>query len=465
MIVRRVPVGWLGLAGASTLAVLWRAPFMRLPITTDEAGYMTIARLWAHGAPLYSAAWVDRPQGLLIVFRMVAALGGSMLTLRMTAVAVGVVVVLLVAAVGRELGGDRTAVAAALVAGALGCSPFLESFTLSGELLAAVPSVACVLCGARWLRTRRPGWLVAAGLLSGCAVLVKQSAFDGGLAVAVVIALRVRAVRPLAVLAASAAVPLAAAALTAPSFHDWWFAVVAYRFHGSGFVNGVSSISWAGVADVAVQLAKGIGPLCAVAALGLGRSPLLVRVWVATAALGALGGGLFHAHYLIELAPPLALAAGFGIVQARRPLAIGVTAAACLAALATVLPTVGQSTPQDVHLIFPRDRHLVSDAAVARLVRRESKPDTSLLVLPPIASISYLAHRRVAIPYLWARNVETIRSAAAMERLAIMHRLPATIVLERQPGFLHAVGLTTATILRFYRPVAHRRGVTVYVPR
>jgi 4-amino-4-deoxy-L-arabinose transferase-like glycosyltransferase len=465
VILRRVPVGWLGLVGASVLAVLWRAPFIHLPITTDEAGYVTIARLWAQGEPLYRAAWVDRPQGLLIVFRMLAAFGGSMVALRMTAVAVGVVLVLLVAAVGRELGGDRTAVAAALVAGALGCSPFLESFTLSGELLAAVPSVACVLCGARWLRTRRPAWLVAAGLLCGCALLVKQSAFDGGLAVAVVIALRVRALRPLVVLAASAAVPVAAAALTAPSFHDWWFAVVAYRFHGAGFVNGVSSISWAGVADVAVQLVKGIGPLLAVAALGLRSAPLLVRVWVVTASLGALGGGLFHAHYLIELGPPLALAAGFGLVHASRRVAIAVTAAACLAAVATVVPTLGQSTRRDVHLIFPRDRHLVSDAAVARLVRRASGPHTTLLVLPPTASIGYLSHRQSAIPYLWARNVETIRSAAAAERLAILHRRPATIVVEEQPGFLHAVGLTTATILRYYRPVVHRHGVTIYVAR
>jgi hypothetical protein len=294
---------------------------------------------------------------------------------------------------------------------------------------------------------------------------VKQSAFDGGLAVAAVIALRVRAVRPLVVLAASAAVPLAAAALTAPSFHDWWFAVVAYRFHGAGFVSGVSSIGWADVADVAVQLAKGIVPLCAVAALGLGRAPLLVRLWVVTALLGALGGGLFHAHYLIELAPPLALAAGFGIVHTSRRVAIAVTAAACLTAVATVLPTVGQSTGQNVHLIFPRDRHLASDAAVARLVRRASRPHTTLLVLPPIASIGYLSHRRSAIPYLWARNVETIRAAARAERLAILHRLPATIVVERQPGFLRSVGLNTTTILRFYRPVAHRRGVTVYVPR
>src|SRR5919204_278004 len=95
----------------------------------------------------------------------------------------------LVAATAYELGGWRHAAIAALLAGGLGCSPFIESFTLSGELVAALPAVASAWCFLRWLRGGGAAWVALAGVLTGCAVMVKQSAFDAGLAAVVSIVL------------------------------------------------------------------------------------------------------------------------------------------------------------------------------------------------------------------------------------------------------------------------------------
>jgi hypothetical protein len=58
--------------------------------------------------------------------------------------------------------------------------------------------------------------------------------------------------------------------------------------------------------------------------------------------------------------------------------------------------------------------------------------------------------------------VLTIRAARAAERRAILRRLPSTIVVERQAGFMHAADVPTATIARFYVQVARRGGATVY---
>ena len=49
-----------------------RLPFFDAPLTADEGGYAEAARLWGRGATLYRDIWVDRPQGLILVFRGVA---------------------------------------------------------------------------------------------------------------------------------------------------------------------------------------------------------------------------------------------------------------------------------------------------------------------------------------------------------------------------------------------------------
>src|SRR5207253_4920056 len=62
---------------AVCLAFLVRLPFFGTPLTADEGGYAEAARLWERGDTLYRDIWVDRPQGLVLVFRAVLHLGGS----------------------------------------------------------------------------------------------------------------------------------------------------------------------------------------------------------------------------------------------------------------------------------------------------------------------------------------------------------------------------------------------------
>src|SRR4051812_7173379 len=186
---------WAPLLGglAACLAVLVRLPFWNAPLTADEGGYAEVARLWSHGATLYGGAWVDRPQGLIVVFRAVHVVGGSPLAMRATA---AVVASLLVAATMlltlRLARGRITAVTAGLLAATVGASPFIESFTLSGELLASLPAVLSLLYFCEYLPRRQARWLVLAGALTGIAVLIKQSAFDAGLAAVVFLLWRER---------------------------------------------------------------------------------------------------------------------------------------------------------------------------------------------------------------------------------------------------------------------------------
>ncbi|HEX3454130.1 MAG TPA: hypothetical protein VHS03_05855, partial [Gaiellaceae bacterium] len=119
--------------GAAALAVLFRLPFLHAPLTTDEGGYAEAARLWSRGDTLYRDIWVDRPQGLLLVFRAVVAAESSPDVIRWAAMLVGAATVVATFCLALRLVSRTAAIAAALLMATAGASPFVESFTLAGE--------------------------------------------------------------------------------------------------------------------------------------------------------------------------------------------------------------------------------------------------------------------------------------------------------------------------------------------
>ena len=298
------------------LAVLVRAPFFGMPLTADEGGYAEVARLWSRGAGLYQGAWVDRPQGLLLVFRaMLHVDGGSAEALRALAAVAAALVVAVTMVVTARLAGRIPATIAGLAMATVGASPFIESFTLSGELLASVFAVTSMLAFVTYVQRGSLRWLLVAGLLTGCAVLMKQSAFDAGAAAAVYLVwTRRRAgIAPAVLIVGAAFVPVVIAALSAPNFHDWWYAMVTYRNQADSILT--RSILHTRLHEARQSLSaaeRGLVVLALVAVFGRSRWPRLVSLWLAFAALGVIGGGNFHNHYYQQLIPPLSVLAGIG---------------------------------------------------------------------------------------------------------------------------------------------------------
>ena len=68
---------WWALAAAALASFVLHIPFLTTPLSVDEGGYGYVARWWASGADLYGDVWVDRPQGLLLLYRWARALPGS----------------------------------------------------------------------------------------------------------------------------------------------------------------------------------------------------------------------------------------------------------------------------------------------------------------------------------------------------------------------------------------------------
>ena len=398
--------------------------------------------------------------------------------------------------------GRITAVTAGLLAATVGASPFIESFTLSGELLASLPAVLSLLCFVAYLEGReragsrnrllrsstRPqgrGWpmaqpflasnrlllsLAGAGALTGIAVLIKQSAFDAGLAAIVYLLWRERrrGLAPAAVLLAGALVPVAIAATSAARLSAWLYAVFGYRFNGdsllTGSLTGRAHQFWLSLPPAG----KALGLLAVLAAVGWRRSPLLARIWLGAAVLSAIGGGNFHPHYYLQLVPPLSLLAAVGVrtlwLSAPRP-AIAAAAAAGAATLALTMPVAWATPTKQAETIWPADPHLVHDAVLARYVRAHTRPRQRVLAVWADADLYYLADRRPAVRYLWSRNVASIPGALQAVRRALATRRAKIVIVVQPPATLDPSGRTAALLRREYRQLAWVGGAAVYRSR
>ncbi len=456
--------------GAAALAVLFRLPFLSAPLTADEGGYAEAARLWGRGDTLYRDIWVDRPQGLELVFRAVVAAGSSPDVIRGAAALVGALCVVATLLVALRLVGRTAAFAAALLMATAGASPFLESFTLAGELVASLFAILALLAFTFYLRSRALAWLVSAGVLGGCALMVKQSAFDALVAMVgyLVWTERRRALRPVVLVVVAAAAPVLAGALAAVSLHRWWFAVVGYRGSGDSLVTGSFVHRLDLLANSLPAAAKGLGLLALLAVIGWRGSPLLVRLWFGAAVLGVLGGGNFHFHYYLQLVPPLAIVAGVGVEKlvARRAWRTGlVLGAVAVATVVVTVPLWFDSSTAQAKAIWPDDPHLRHDAAVVRYLDAHSRPGQKVLVLWAAADVYYLADRAPVIPYMWRRNIQAIPGVLDRLRRELAARTPALVAAVQSPESLDKSGRTAAILASRYRRVAVVDGVPIYRPR
>jgi Dolichyl-phosphate-mannose-protein mannosyltransferase len=425
------------LAGA-ILSIALRARFITTPLSEDEGGYLAVARAWASGKSLYTQAWVDRPQGLLVLFRLWDDLtGGSAEAIRVMAIVFGCVAVFGVAYAVFALAGRRAAAIAAVLVAVASANARIEGFIANGELLAGAVAAAGVAAACAYLfRDHGRSWLFASGLLAGLAMSLKQSGFDGFLAVMVCIAVggltRERrwreVVREGAICVAGVASVLAALFLDGLflGFHAWWYAIAGYRIGGLNAsdadwhrFNITSHIAEPTILPLAI--AATVGVFVWIARSGrIRRSTVLVPAWICFAVVAFVTGGLFHRHYWVTLTFPFAAAAAIAIGQRWKcqgwrgrlsaPIAIALT---CLVAIPSLISTAHvvvlgrDAAALEAH----DDPRLVINEHVAQWYSEHKSPGSTLYVLCASAALYAEADAIAPYPYLWLDGVQHGRGA------------------------------------------------------
>ena len=440
-----------GIAAAAVGAVVLRVPFLHVGLSPDEGGYAYVARMWAQGARLYGpSAWVDRPQGLLLAYRLLLSIADGPWGIRLGAVVFGAAITVLVGAIGWMLKGPWTGAAAAVIYAVVGVGPHVQGFTFNGELAAALPATAAIAAALAWRRSGATLWLAVAGLSAGTALLMKQSGFDGLLvAGAVVCTGSTRSRRSVGVFVTAALTPLAVSALHGlmVGWSDYWFAVVGYKLSAPSGADsslagrlGPLASSWVGARrDLELIV------LAALAGVGftLLRRPRLwlPAGWLLAAFAGFNAASLYWPHYYVQLLPPLALLIAVGAT----------TLPGRVLAPAAILLVVGPAllkldALEDMSLgakraVIPYYGQYVRDERVARAVDRRTRPGESIYALDSEPDLYFLADRPADFPYLWAHPLEEIPGAVTRLRalLAGPDR-PALVVVFRPPRLVDRTG-------------------------
>jgi 4-amino-4-deoxy-L-arabinose transferase-like glycosyltransferase len=460
--------GYAPFAALACLAALVRLPFLG-SIGPDEGGYAYVAWQWSRGVDLYRSVWVDRPQGLILVYRLLVSISHSAWAIRLGAVLAGIAIVLLLAAIGRLLDAPATGFMAATLYAIAGIGPHIEGYTFNGELAAAVPATAAVAAAVgAWRRDSR-AWLIAAAACGGSALLMKQSGFDGLAVVFAVALLRRERLKSVALVAAAAAIPLGVSAIAGwlSGWSFYWAAVV-----GNHLPAATAASRRSHLAESLPAAARDLLPLAAVALGGFWFSrkrPLQFRlglVWLAAALVAVNIGGLYWPHYYVQLLPPLCLLAALGLARLRdRRVAWATVAVVVLPALAFVAGVVRASDRQQ-DLLVKYALGFENDQRVARYVQSHSSSNEPVYALASRADFYFLASRSAAFPYLWGQPLNTIPGAVgSLERTLASPRRPKLVVLfQRRP--LHRHRRLQEILDRYYREIwrAPRTGTPVLAP-
>ena len=322
------PIAGVVVVVAALCAV--RVWFLRIALIPDEGGFYLVAKTWSlHGKNLYGHYFVDRPPGLIVVYKL-AALTGHVVSIRVLSAAAAVVTVLALARAAQRLG--LPVVAPAVVAGALLSNPVDESIYGSSGLF-AVPWVALAFLGTVEMmqseRARSYVFATLTGVAATIAVSVKQNYADGFAFAGVVLLVHVlqrRSTLRLALLR-GVAITLGAAVVVAAMVVQslfteagpkaLWLAAVTFRFQASAVLADTASRGTAYRLTLLtlVLVVSGIVPLVLALLLRALRSGFRGSPWAWGCGVVLLMdvpsmvlGGSYWPHYALQVIPAAALA-------------------------------------------------------------------------------------------------------------------------------------------------------------
>jgi hypothetical protein len=462
----RSPWPFLLLAMAIAAAAALRLRFAEVPLTADEGGYGVIAGRWADGAILYGDAWVDRPQALVLLYRI--AWEGGPAGIRVLALVATIATAVGVGWAARSLGGRNAVIAAVGLYLLVSSAPRLEGWAANGELLAGAFATLGIASLLAWRRAGRvsAGLLAAGMVLVSTAPLVKQSAVEGLAVAAVLVIPHARSRLPALGWAALPWLVAAAHGVTV-GLDRWWFAVVGYRFHGDPAADSVAGrleLLWQAVPPLVLDAT----PLLAVGLVcvgRLGRRHVVYVAWLAGGLFGVVGGGLFHPHYWLQLLPFGAVAAGVAWTRMPRRVLPAVVAGIAVLAAGWV-PYLTTTSPARLGVKATGDLRLAAAEGVGQELAELTEPDERVLVVWAAASVYAYAGREPATPYLWFRPVRYIDGAseAIVDEVAGSNP-PAAIALAQPPEWLDPAGELSRLLERRYLREATVDGIPIYALR
>ena len=414
--IRRHPAATV--VAASLIAGILHALYLGVALLPDEGGYLLVARHGDTGSYLYGQLWVDRPPLLILAFGLIAPFGAT--GVHLLASLSSAFFVLAAGWAGWAARGGTAARWSAIAAAALSASSLMGSQELDGELL-AIPfvMVACAATLHAVYRSRSKfssiAFAITGGAAGSAALLVKQNFAEGLVFGLVLLAAHLAACRgkrrrnafTAAAFAVGAIGVLASVAVWATEHGQLsalWYATYTFRteamqvmYAGSLNPQTMRAVELAGLAVV-----SGVGYLAiatvrasAPAARRLDPFALALFAGLGVEFVGIVLGGNFWSHYLLGLAPMVALGAGLAAVNGQWTRRL-VMLCAATTLIATPVAAVNAHSLES------------SATRVGAWLRVASSPGDSAVVTFSHPNVLEESGLTTPYPYAWSLPVRTL---------------------------------------------------------
>lgn len=466
-------LGVFALALALTLAI--RAPFFRVPLERDEGEYAYIAWLMDQGGLPYRDAVNQKPPVTFGIYWLtMKVVGASPAAFRLTAGVFAGLATYLVWVLGLKLYGPMAAALAAAVFAVISAEPGVLGQTANTELFMLLPLVAGALVLSRPVASREPFWVLLCGLLCGLATMTKQVAAVNALGVIPFLLYdRWKSGATVPVAAPQGGTPLSRAladcgwfvlglaAGILPFFGAFWAAGALddfvywtlqhnLEYAGSGFDVYAAH-------KLGAQMGRMAPSDFVVWLFALGglydclrrpsRGQVLVCGWLVTSCVALCVGWNFRSHYFLQLCPPVALWAGFGLwraliavksLQGPWPRVVAY-AVIVVAAVAPPLAANGKylrMSPDAISRAIYGLNPFVEAPRIADHLASRTQPNQTVFILGSEPEILFHARRRSATRYVIFYPLTGPYRDARKKQEAVADELarnkPAYIVLVNQ---------------------------------
>lgn len=481
-------VDWMWLLSAMLLGLALRIPFLDIPMIHDEGGYAYAAQGWVEGTgQLYHDLWISRPQGIFVLYAgIMEYIGSSTVAFRFVAWIFAAVTTAVIWWYGRAWKGPAVGNLAAILFAVIAALPILEGYTANAEIFMGAP--AAISAAAMLVATRR-NWpwtaLVTAGIMAGLATLLKPAGIVM-YPLALMVIWRLGDGPWRLQLRRAGLVGLGLAAVGIPTLiHGWmlgWseftYATITYRisaqssltvgvYHNVRALLGLLQDTWPLLVVVVALLVaryrhaiggwiasrrrprwhqlsipRGRQQLNAIAtpAPPGNRNPgtVIAGYWAVAAVVGMAMGGDWWEHYLIQLAPVIALWSALMLVETLptmsrlwRPALVVIVVGFLILPFSLLRHGDADSMARaiDEHAGYP------AQAEVAAYIRENTDEDDVIYVAFSQASIYYLAERNAAYRHLYNQELVGIPGSYA-ELMAIISSddRPEYLISTRHPG-------------------------------
>ena len=424
---RARPAVWLLLALVVAAGLALRLHLADVPLNRDEGEYAYGGRLLLDGVTPYTRLYSMRWPGIYAAYAlMLAVFGSTHVGVHLGLAALGALTTVLVFLLGRRLVDPGTGLIAAAVHALVSVNEALLGFAAYSEHFVVAAALAGMLLTLRAIDRRHAGAALAAGLMLGLSITMKQPGiFFAGFALAW---LAWATVRQSAFWARGAIALVTGIVLPAVAVIVWLGAAgVMDRFLFWTVTYASEYVAKGTVAEALFSLQHSVWPF-----VSASWGPVLLAVvgasavaWDATArtrwpliagfvvtSLVAVSPGLYlRPHYILLALPAFALLAGLGATAlARRASPRPAPRAAVAIVLAGV--AVGLALHDQRAFLLSWSSHVRARDAyhgnpypealeIARYLRAHMKPEDTLAVLGSEPEIYFYARRPAATGYVY----------------------------------------------------------------